>query len=67
MPGDFILPGFLDAPALGLEFLALEPLGDFRLQHLDDIGKVLAQQPPLACRQAQRQGPFGCIEIVQIA
>ena len=63
----FVLPGFLDALALDLVILSFQPLRNFALQGFHRLRQQLAQQPPLAGRQAQRQRPLRRIEVVEIA
>ncbi len=65
--GFFLLVGFFDALALGLEILPVQILRNFGLQGLHHLRHGLAQQAPLPGGQAQRARAFRRIEVVQIA
>ena len=59
--------GLFDAFAAALELLALQPLGHFDLQRLDQRGHELAQLAALPRGHAQGARALGRVEVVQVA
>jgi hypothetical protein len=59
--------GLFDAFAAALELLALQPLGHFDLQRLDQRGHELAQLATLPRGHAQGARALGRVEVVQVA
>ena len=64
--GFFQLVAFFQVLAFGLEVGSIQALRNFFLQRLAHLHHQLAQQPPLARRQAQGTRFVGRVKVVQV-